>query len=114
LRETGFGQQRGCVSVVVAGVKDGKRREYRLHMASTSRALGEGTGIPAAMGVMLMAEGKIARTGVLPPEAAVEPMDFVALWRALEGQAEHAERDGAPTMLIERVDEHGTVETINL
>ena len=31
LRETNFGDQRGCVSVVVKGKKDGKYKEFRFH-----------------------------------------------------------------------------------
>ncbi len=36
LKETNFGRQRGCVSDVVKGKKEGKYREYRFHVASQS------------------------------------------------------------------------------
>lgn len=46
-------------------------------MASGSQALGEGTAIPCAIGVILMLKGLVRGPGILPPEACVEPMDFV-------------------------------------
>lgn len=79
LEETNFGAQRGCMSVVVKGRKDGAPREVRVHLASRESGLGEGTGIPAALGVMLMQRGKITAKGVLPPEGCVEAGDFLAL-----------------------------------
>lgn len=79
LKETNFGNQRGCCSVVAKGTKDGVQKEYRFHMASENQALGEGTGIPAAMGAILMKQGKISGPGVLPPEACVDPMDVMSL-----------------------------------
>ncbi len=79
LREAKFGSQRGCMSVVVKGRKDGAPREVRVHMASRESGLGEGTGIPAALGVMLMQRGSITAKGVLPPEGCVDPAEFIAL-----------------------------------
>jgi saccharopine dehydrogenase (NAD+, L-lysine forming) len=79
LRETGFGSRRGCISVVVKGRKAGTARELRVHLASKSGGLGEGTGIPAAIGALLLQRGKITAKGVLPPEACIDPQDFLAL-----------------------------------
>jgi len=79
LKETDFGQQRGCCTVVAKGKKNGQYEEYRFHMASQSEALGEGTGIPAAIGAILMQQGKISEKGVLPPEGCVNPVDFIDL-----------------------------------
>jgi len=79
LRETSFGTQRGCMTVVVKGRKDGEAVEVRVHMFSGSSALGEGTGVPAAIGVMLLADGKIPTKGVLPPEGCIDPNDFLAV-----------------------------------
>ena len=108
LKETGFGQQRGCVSVVVRGSSAGKPCEYRFHMASTSQALGEGTGIPAAIGTMLMQRGQVLGKGVLPPEACLRPTEFLPL--ALEIFAKDAAGKGKPSegLIVERVDETGT------
>jgi saccharopine dehydrogenase (NAD+, L-lysine-forming) len=41
--------------------------------------MGEGTGIPAALGTILMATDGIDAKGVVPPEAAVEPGAFFGL-----------------------------------
>lgn len=79
LRETSFGTQRGCMTVVVKGRKGGEPVEVRVHMFSGSSALGEGTGVPAAIGVMLLADGKIPTKGVLPPEGCIDPNDFLAV-----------------------------------
>lgn len=108
LRETNFGTQRGCLSVVVKGRKDGAACEYRMHMASASSALGEGTGIPAALGVMLVQRGRVTAKGVLPPEACVDPADFLGLVQEIPQLS-----DGATTF-IEHVGSDGTVTQVPL
>ncbi len=114
LQETGFGQQRGCISVIVRGLSAGKPYEYGFHMASTSQALGEGTGIPAAIGTMLMQRGQVQGKGVLPPEACLRPTEFLPL--ALEIFARDAAGKGKPSegLIIERIDETGTPVRISL
>ena len=67
------------MSVVVKGRKDGAVREVRVHLASSDSGLGDGTGIPAALGVMLLQRGGITAKGVLPPEGCVDPGQFLAL-----------------------------------
>ena len=115
LRETGFNRPCGCCSVIARGKKDGLAREYRFHMASRSQALGEGTGIPAAMGVMLMAMGKVRGTGVMPPEACVEPMDFVNLLsKVMKLDARKEDGDSFGGVIVEMVDEHGTVTKLDI
>ena len=84
-------------------------------MASRSQALGEGTGIPAAMGVMLMAMGKVRGTGVMPPEACVEPMDFVNLLsKVMKLDARKEDGDSFGGVIVEMVDEHGTVTKLDI
>lgn len=115
IKETGMDSPCGCCSVVAKGKKDGKYQEYRFHMASRSQALGEGTGIPAAMGTMLMVMGKISAQGVLPPEACVEPMDFVSLISKvmkLDAKKEGGESFGG--VIVERVDETGLIEKLDI
>jgi len=114
LEETRFGQQRGCISVVVRGSSAGEPCEYRFHMASTSQALGEGTGIPAAIGTMLMQRGQVQGKGVLPPEACLRPMEFLPL--ALEIFAQDAAGKGGPSegLIVERIDKTGTPVRISL
>jgi saccharopine dehydrogenase (NAD+, L-lysine-forming) len=105
----------GCCSVVVKGKKDGRYQEYRFHMASRSQALGEGTGIPAAMGTMLMVTGRVSGKGVMPPEACVNPLDFIGLISRvmkLDSRKEDGESFGG--VIVERVDETGRVEKLDI
>lgn len=114
LKETDFGSQRGCCSVVVKGKKDGKYEEYRFHMASESQALGEGTGIPVAIGGILMYQGKITKKGVLPPEGCVDPEDFIGLLPTvmkLDEKKQGGKSFGG--VIIERVDADGHITTID-
>lgn len=116
LKETGFGRQRGCCSVVATGKKDGKYREYRFHMASQSEALGEGTGIPAAIGGLLMQQGKITQKGVLPPEGCVNPVDFIDLITKVmdldkKDKESHDEFGG---VIVQKIDENGNMEIIDI
>ncbi len=116
LKETNFGQQRGCCTVVAKGKKNGQYEEYRFHMASQSEALGEGTGIPAAMGAILMQQGKITKKGVLPPEGCVNPVDFIDLISKVMGldkknKDSHKEFGG---ILVQRIDANGNIEIIDI
>ncbi|MGM0453646.1 MAG: saccharopine dehydrogenase family protein [Thermodesulfobacteriota bacterium] len=115
LEETGFGQQRGCCSVVARGRKDGETVEYRFHMASKSQALGEGTGIPAALGAMLMQQGKIAGKGVLPPEGCIDPNDFIGLvTTVMAGDKSRGDKDAFQGVIVEKVDKDGNIETLDM
>ena len=114
IKETNFGSQKGCCSVVVKGKKDGKYKEYRFHLASKSQALGEGTGIPAAMGVILLQEGKITDKGVLPPEACMKPSDFIELLprvMVLDKKKEGGDSFGG--IIVQSVDENGKITTLD-
>jgi saccharopine dehydrogenase (NAD+, L-lysine-forming) len=112
LRETRFGSRRGCISVVVKGRKAGTPRELRVHLASRSGGLGEGTGIPAALGVLLLQRGKITAKGVLPPEACIDPEDFLALAPAFLPKHTGGEEGGG--IIFESVAADGTVSTMRL
>jgi saccharopine dehydrogenase (NAD+, L-lysine-forming) len=115
LKETQFGQQRGCCSVVVKGKKDGKKLEYRFHMASKSQALGEGTGIPAAMGAILIQQGKISQKGVFPPEGCVNPVDFIDLiTRIMKLDKNKKGTESFSGVIVQKVDEDGNIETIDI
>jgi len=114
LKRTNFGKQRGCCSVVAKGKKGGAYREYRFHMASGSQALGEGTGIPAAIGVILMQKGLVKGPGVLPPEACVEPMDFVThvpQVMRMDAKKEGGESFGG--VIVQKVDAQGNVTPVD-
>ena len=110
LAATDFGTQKGCMSVVVVGTQTGARNEYRVHMTSTSDGLGEGTGIPAAVGALLMLEGQVDGPGVRPPEAAVEPDDFLDRWRSIQVVGE----ESGAAVLIEHIDPDGVVHDLDL
>ncbi len=115
LKELNFGPQRGCSSVVIKGKKNGEYKEFRFHMASKSQALGEGTGIPAAMGAILMHRGKVEGRGVMPPEACVNPKDLLALMPEvmdLDKKTEGGESFGG--FIIESVDMNGKVSKMNM
>jgi len=115
LKETNFGKQRGCLSIVVKGKKGGKFREYRFHLASRSEALGEGTGIPAAMGVLLMQMGKIKTKGVLPPEGCINPLDLLELVpkvMKLDSKKEGGESFGG--VIVQQIDENGKMTNIDI
>jgi saccharopine dehydrogenase (NAD+, L-lysine-forming) len=115
LKRTKFGTQRGAMAVVVKGKKDGKREEYRVHMASEGAALGEGTGIPAAMGVILMDQGRIKAKGVLPPEGCVDPSDFIELRSTMKPVKEKGRKKKTVEVLYaERIDARGRVTRIDL
>ena len=112
LARTKFGEQRGCTMVVASGLRHGKPRAYRFSLSSGSMALGEGTGIPAAMGAILLQEGKVKGPGVVPPEAGIDPVDFLMLVKPVL-----AATPGAGTfegVVLEKIDESGAVERVPL
>lgn len=115
LRETNFGPQCGCASVIVKGRKDGKYSEYRFHMASRTQAMGEGTAIPAVVGAILMLQGKILGKGVMPPEACVNPQDFIDLIpkvMKLDEKKEGGDKFGG--VIVEHIDEDGKVTKLDI
>ncbi len=111
LKEAGIDSPRGCLKIVVKGIKDGEPHTYIFQMSSRGMGMGEGTGIPAALGAIVMGQGKIAMKGVFPPEAAVDPMDMIKL--AGELIKSSGKGDRAP-IYIEHVDKDGKVETLDL
>lgn len=115
LKATNFGSQRGCCTTVIKGRKDGKYKEFRFHMASGSAALGEGTGLPAAMGAILMYEGKVGGKGVMPPEACVNPLDIIDLSAKIfvKGAGEKGQ-SSKDALIFESIDESGTVTRFNM
>ena len=81
-------------------------------MASVGQSMGEGTGIPAAIGATLMHRGKIQEKGVLPPEACVNPMDFLAIMQGFL-KLEGITGKGSP-LIIESIDAQGKVKQLSL
>ncbi len=89
--------------VEVEGARDGRaaRRIYRTSHPDMStwgrQATAKMTGIPASIGVQLLARGAVQRTGVLAPEAAFDPAVFIAALATRGIQVE------------ERIEEHGII-----
>lgn len=112
LQQTEFGEQRGCLKIVIKGEKAGKPHQYVFSMASRGQSMGEGTGIPAALGAILMQRGKIREKGVLPPEACVNPLEFLTIMQdALK--FEKIGGEGSP-LLFESIDVDGNVKRLTL
>ncbi len=110
LKESEINQPMGCLKIVVKGYKDGVKNTYIFSMSSRGQGMGEGTGIPAAIGVILMGTGKITGKGVLPPEACVNPMDLVELART---KVKAAAGRGFP-IDIEHIDKDGKSQKVKL
>ena len=77
------------------------------------QAMGAGTGIPAAMGAILMQKGKVKGTGVLPPEACVDAMQFLSLVKKIMKVNESDESSSMP-LIIQRIDSDGKIEKIEI
>jgi len=80
LAEAGVTGPAGCLKVVVSGEKDGEVHRYEISLSSGSAGAGEGTGIPAALGTILMLRGALeGPPGVHPPEAIVPVAELLEL-----------------------------------
>jgi saccharopine dehydrogenase (NAD+, L-lysine-forming) len=112
LEDTNFGEQRGCLKIRVRGILDGKSHEYNFSLASIGQAMGESTGIPAAIGAILMQRGKITEKGVLPPEGCVVPMDVLLMMKDYLGLKEVT--GGGSPLIIESINHEGKVEKIDI
>lgn len=110
LKEAGITGPMGCLKIVVKGYKEDKKSTYIFSMSSKRQGMGEGTGIPAALGAMLMGTGRIKKKGVLPPEACVEPMELLDLARTVTSAGKGK---GLP-IIIEHIDKSGKSKTIDL
>ncbi len=110
MEEAGITEPRGCLKIVVKGRKKGESSTYVFSMSSRGMGMGEGTGIPAALGAILMAQGKITEKGVFPPEAGVKPMDMLEL---AQEKVNISGKTGMP-VVIEHIDKEGNVERMSL
>lgn len=111
IRKAGLSEPSGCLKVEVKGVKDGEPHTYVFSMYSTGAGAGEGTGIPAALGAMLMKEGKVTRQGVFPPEGGVDPLDMIEL--AGKVIKSSGMSDEVP-IYIDHIDSDGNVQSVDL
>lgn len=107
VNEFGLTEPVGCLKIVVKGVKDGGNEEYIFSLTSKGKGMGEGTGIPLALGGILMATDKIKEKGVLPPEGCVEPLDILKLLPEALGAGK-----GMP-LYLEHIDRNGVKEEMD-
>ncbi|MHA2371637.1 MAG: saccharopine dehydrogenase family protein [Candidatus Thorarchaeota archaeon] len=112
LKETDFGTQRGCLKITMKGTLESKPHQFDFSLASVGQSMGEGTGIPAALGAILMKRGQIYGKGVLPPEACVKPLEFLGLMQKTL-KLDSATSEGSP-LIIESIDADGNKEKIDL
>lgn len=111
LREAGVTGPAGCLMVVVGGLRRGEPTRYELSVSSREVGAGEGTGIPAAVGAILAARGAVSGKGVLPPEAAVRPLDVLTLAMEIVGKLGVG---GGDSLLVEKVDAKGARTAVPL
>lgn len=109
LKNSEITEPMGCLKIVIKGTKDGEASTYIFSMSSRGMGMGEGTGIPAALGAITMSLGKIALKGVFPPEAAVNPKDMIQL--AGEVIKSSGKGDSVP-IHIEHIDKDGKSESL--
>jgi saccharopine dehydrogenase-like NADP-dependent oxidoreductase len=110
LRQAGLTEPTGCLKVEVKGRKDGGAHTYVFSMFSKGAGAGEGTGIPAALGAILMSQGRITGKGVLPPEAGVVPAEMLELaGKVIKGTGMG---DTVP-IFIDHIDQAGNTESID-
>ena len=104
LEEAGVTGPAGCLKVVVKGKKTEKIKTLVFSLSATSAGAGEGTGIPAAVGAVLMLRGNIERKGVFPPEGGVQPFDVLPLAMEVVKLLDFA---GGDSIHVEQIDEAG-------
>ncbi|HUY01264.1 MAG TPA: saccharopine dehydrogenase NADP-binding domain-containing protein [Candidatus Deferrimicrobium sp.] len=111
-------EPRGCVKIVCKGkTKKGQKQTYVFSLVSEGvgkgQALGEGTGIPAALGAVLIQQGKIKKKGVLPPEGCVNVWSFLQLMKRAMKIDDTVEEKKSP-LIIESIDADGIVKRMQL
>jgi saccharopine dehydrogenase (NAD+, L-lysine-forming) len=111
MQEAGLTGPVGCLKIVVKGYNDGQKNTYIFSTSSKKKGMGEGTGIPAALGAMLMGTGKLKEKGVLPPEGCVNPMDMIEL---LQTKVKTTGAMGGASLTMEHIDQSGKSEKVDL
>jgi saccharopine dehydrogenase-like NADP-dependent oxidoreductase len=109
-KEAGLNQPMGCLKIVVKGHKNGEKNTYVFSMSSRGQGMGEGTGVPVALGGILMATGRIKEKGVLPPESCVNPLELLDLAKT---KISLGGKSGLP-IVIEHIDKSGKSQKLNL
>jgi saccharopine dehydrogenase (NAD+, L-lysine-forming) len=110
IRQAGMTEPMGCLKIVVKGRKKGESSAYAFSMSSKGRGMPEGTGVPAALGAILMGLGKIEEKGVFPPEAVVKPMELLGL---AQEKIKIGSEAGLP-IFVEHTDKSGKTQRTTL
>ncbi len=105
VEKAGLKEPVGALKIVVKGCVGGKKYSYIFALSSKGQGMGEGTGIPAAIGAALMDMDKISMKGVFPPEAGVDPIDVITLASKILSKG-----GKELPLIIERIDEEGNVK----
>jgi len=66
----------GGLSVVVEGLEDGQRVRYTYHVSNIGGGMAGFTGVPLAVGTVMLGLGLVRERGVLAPEACIDPDEF--------------------------------------
>jgi saccharopine dehydrogenase (NAD+, L-lysine-forming) len=114
MSESGVEGPAGCLRIDVAGHKDGAEHRYVFSLSSSGAGAAEGTGIPAALGALLVARGEIKVPGVHAPEAVVDPMQMLRLAGELLPRLQVAGTGGRLPIHIEHSAPDGTAEELDL
>ncbi|MCD6168635.1 MAG: saccharopine dehydrogenase NADP-binding domain-containing protein [Caldisericia bacterium] len=110
IKDAGITEPIGCLKIVIKGKKDGRRYTYIFSVTSKGAGMEKGTGIPAALGALLMGQGKIKEKGVFPPEKGVNPIDVLEV---LSKKIKLGEGGKLPVE-VERIDETGKKEKVDV
>jgi len=112
MEEVGLTVPQGCLKIVIKGEKDGDSHTYVFSLSSRGQGMGEGTGIPAALGSILMSQGRITEKGVFPPEGGVKPLDMLELATTALKSFKGGE-EGLP-ISVDHIYKDGNMESMDL
>ena len=81
LAEAGVDGPAGCLKIVVSGTREAEDGDHTIvfSLSSGSMGAGEGTGIPAGLGALLLLDPSLRTAGVHPPEGIVDPLAMLGL-----------------------------------
>jgi len=79
LEKAGLTKPVGCLMITIEGLREGAEYKYTFYTIARGLGMGEGTGIPLALGGISIKEGLIKESGVYPPEAVINPVEFFKL-----------------------------------
>ena len=111
-------EPRGCVKIVCKGkTRKDKDQSYVFSLVSEGvgkgQGLGMGTGFPAALGAVLIQQGKVKERGVVPPEACVNVYSFLDLMKKALDIDDQVEEKKSP-LIIESIDADGIVKRMKI